>query len=343
MNDKTQVIDLRLIVKKILEHKLGFILTFTLSIILSSFYIISEPRYYSSDTQLAPEIENSSENGGLSSLASSIGIDISKINSQDAITPLLYPELMKDNKFVFSFFPIQVCTQDGKLKTSYYEYLSNHQEKSKLFAWMSKDKASNVDKLPNPNTNPYTLNREQTDIVNQIRDDIKVSVDSKSGVITIVTTSQDPLICKTLADSVRCILQRFITAYRTNKARADVEYYQKLVTDAKISYEKSRQVYGSYADANTEVVLESFRSKQEDLENDMQLKFNTYNQLKQQLQSAMAKLRERTPAFTILKGAAVPIKPTGPKRMTFVLSMTLLSLLAYILFIVRKDIIKLFL
>ena len=31
MNDKTQVIDLRLIIKKILEHKLGFILTFTIS------------------------------------------------------------------------------------------------------------------------------------------------------------------------------------------------------------------------------------------------------------------------------------------------------------------------
>ena len=114
MNDKTQVIDLRLIIKKILEHKLGFILTFTISVVLSSIYITSFPRYYSTDTQLAPEINNSAESGGLSSIASSFGLDMGKINSLDAITPLLYPELMKDNKFLSSFFNIKAKTQDGK-------------------------------------------------------------------------------------------------------------------------------------------------------------------------------------------------------------------------------------
>jgi uncharacterized protein involved in exopolysaccharide biosynthesis len=34
--------------------------------------------------------------------------------------------------------------------------------------------------------------------------------------------------------------------------------------------------------------------------------------------AAKAKIQERTPAFTVIKGAAVPIKPAGPKRMIFV-------------------------
>ena len=38
-----------------------------------------------------------------------------------------------------------------------------------------------------------------------------------------------------------------------------------------------RQLYASYSDANSDVVLASFRSKQEDLENEMQLKFNVYS------------------------------------------------------------------
>lgn len=342
MNDKTQVIDLRLIIKKILEHKIGFILTFAISAVFSSIYITSFPRYYSTDTQLAPEINNSAESGGLSSIASSFGLDMGKINTLDAITPLLYPELMKDNKFLSSFFNIKVKTQDGKLETNYYEYLSKYQKKSYLFSSFSKSKDSLSLNIPNQNINPYVLNKEQDKIIKSIAENIKLTVDSKTGVITIKATAQDPLVSKTLADSVRSILQSFITAYRTNKARADVAYYTKLSQDAKAAYEKARQVYGSYSDANSEVILESYRSKQEDLENDMQLKFNTYSQLSQQLQTARTKLREKTPAFTILKGASVPTMPEGPKRMVFVLSITILSLVIFIFILLRKDIAKLF-
>ena len=72
-------------------------------------------------------------------------------------------------------------------------------------------------------------------------------------------------------------------------------------------------------------MLESFRAKQENLENEMQLRYNIYSSLTTQLQLAQAKVQERTPAFTTLKCATVPIKPAGPKRMIFVAVMTSLA------------------
>jgi uncharacterized protein involved in exopolysaccharide biosynthesis len=129
-------------------------------------------------------------------------------------------------------------------------------------------------------------------------------------------------------------LQVFITNYRTQKARHDVEYYKSLTAKTKADYEKARRLYGSYSDANMDLVLESVRSKQNDLENDMQLKFNAYTAMVTQLQAAEAKLRERTPAFTMLQGASVPIKPAKPRRMIFVLAITMLVFvgdLAYVL------------
>ena len=44
----------------------------------------------------------------------------------------------------------------------------------------------------------------------------------------------------------------------------------------------------------------------QDMENDMQLKFNTYNTLNTQLQAAKAKVQERTPAFAVLKAPDIP-------------------------------------
>ena len=72
------------------------------------------------------------------------------------------------------------------------------------------------------------------------RKDISLKVDTKDGVITITATSQDPLISKTIADSLRTKLKEFITAYRTDKARKDVAYYKKLTQEALSSYEDAR-------------------------------------------------------------------------------------------------------
>ena len=84
-----------------------------------------------------------------------------------------------------------------------------------------------------------------------------------------------------------------------------------------------------------DVVLESYHSKQEDLENDMQLKFNAYSALVNQMNAARAKVQERTPVFTIVKGAAVPIKPTAPKRMVFVIIWVFIAFLGISLYVLR--------
>ena len=65
------------------------------------------------------------------------------------------------------------------------------------------------------------------------------------------------------------------------------------------------------------MILESEKSKIEDLENTMQMQYNTYTAMNTQLEAARAKLRQYTPVFTMVKGADVPIKATSPKRMIF--------------------------
>ena len=163
-------------------------------------------------------------------------------------------------------------------------------------------------------------------------------MDKKTGVISILVEAQDPLICKTLADSIKDKLQIFITEYRTNKARRDYDYYKDLTEEAKREYEKARQIYGSLSDANTKVALRSVELKMNDMENDMQIKFNAYTTLNGQLQAAKAKVQERTPAFTVLKGATVPIKPAGPKRMLFVIGMLFLATIFTSAYIFKREI-----
>lgn len=341
-NKELEVIDLRLMFQKIWQRKMLFVKVLPIVFILSCLYIICIPRTYTSDTKMAPEMENSMSGGTLGSIASSFGIDLGDMQTTDAITPLLYPDLMEDNKFVCDLFNIQVESQDGEIKTSYYEYLKKHQKRpwwnkvlapiKKIFEQKEVSAAKKSKQL-----NPYLLSRNDNGIVEKIRQDITLKIDKKTGVISINTKAQDALICKTLADSVRTRLQAFITEYRTSKARTDLQYYKKLMEEAKASYEKARRLYGNYADANSEVILESYRAKQNDLENDMQLKYNNYTAMVTQYQAAKAKVQERTPAFTMIKGAAVPIKASEPKRMLFVAAMLFFALIGTSMYIIRED------
>ena len=68
----------------------------------------------------------------------------------------------------------------------------------------------------------------------------------------------------------------------------------------------------------------------------MQLKYNTYTAMAAQMQTADAKVQERTPAFTTIQESSVPVKPAGPKRMIFVALILFLTFLGTSVYIVTK-------
>ncbi len=342
MEQNTDIIDLRVIIRKILIKKKTFFIALPCAFLVSSLIIFSVPRYYTSETNLAPELSNGiSTTGTIGDIASSLGLDISNAQTTDAISPLLYPDLLSDNKFATDMFDIKVVNSEGTLSTTLYDYLKKHQERpwwSKATSAIKKMFAKKERKNKGIEFDPYNLSKEDDAIANAIRDNMSISVNKKTGIITVSAKAQDPLICKTLADSVTNRLQKFIIFYRTNKAKKDMMYYKKLTAEAKLQYEKARQIYGSYADANTDIMLESLKSKVEDLENDMQLKYNTYSTLNTQLQAAIAKVQEQTPVFTLIKGADVPIKPAGPKRMFFVIGMMFITFIFCCIFNLKEEI-----
>ena len=88
---------------------------------------------------------------------------------------------------------------------------------------------------------------------------------------------------------------------------------------------KARQQYAAFVDANQEVILQAYKSKEEDLENDMQLKYNAYTQVYEQLQLARAKVQERTPAFTVVQSASVPIKHSNRSKLSVLLTFLFLG------------------
>jgi len=346
-NSNQQIIDLGKVFRTIWDNRRRFYKVWAITFVLSCIWIFPQPRFYTCDVKLAPEM-NGEDVGGLSSIASSFGFDISAGSVQDAIYPELYPELFESPEFIVGLYGVQITTKDHELTTDYFTYMKKHQKKNPL-TWPLVWTISKIttlfesrDTTPSVNgqgdINPFMMNRKDFILMQKIMKNISCSVDKKTSVITINVQDQDPLVCATMTDSVKTHLQDFIIRYRTSKASEDVIHYQQMRDSAEAEYDAAMQAYSRFCDAHNNIILQSFQSERDKLESELSIKQNSLAAMETQLQTTKVKLQEKTPAFTTLKSATVPVKPAGPKRMLFVLMMLFLSSFVYAGWLCRKEV-----
>ena len=288
-------------------------ISFVLAVVIG----YSLPRVYVSNAELAIELQNESPMGGsAASLASLAGIKLG--GGVDAIGPDLYPNVMSSNEFLVKLLQVQVVTAKGDFKGSYRDYLEDHQQSlwwTYPIVWVkaifkSSDKAQDKDHV----MDPTNLTADEDNLVGAVRMLVRCALNDDNGTLSVGARAQDPLVAKILVDSATIHLQRFITDYRTNKARTDLAYYKELEKEAKQEYETAQKRYADFCDSHRELSLKLYVTKQESLENDLQLAFGAYSQMKQQVQLALAKVQENTPAFTVVQAASVPILADSPRK-----------------------------
>lgn len=350
IEQEDSAIDFGKIFQDLLKHKKLFYKVLPITFFMAAFITLSIPNYYDCTVKLSPEMTSSTQNNSLASLASSFGFDIGKVGGgmgTEALFPTLYPELMNSTDFKTSLFHVLVTIEGDKDEgepdraMSYYDYL----EKEQKMPWWSVAIRGTVkwitsffkEKQDSVGLNPFRLTKKQAEIVKDLDKKIVCDVDKKTMVITINVTDQNPVICATMADTVKNRLQNFITEYRTSKARVDLEYNQKLFKEAKERYEKARQKYAEFMDTNHDIILHTVRQKQTDLENDMQLQYNAYTTVASHLIAAEAKVQQDTPAFTTLQSATVPVKKSGPKRVIICLAFLFLAFCCTSAWILYKE------
>ena len=347
MIEEENSIDFGKIFKDLLKHKRLYFIVLPVAFVLAAIYALSLPNYYNCTVKLSLEMSSTkSSAGGLAALASSFGVNLGSSGvGTEALFPTLYPDLMNSVDFKTSLFSVPVTIEGDKEEGekdriySYYDYLSKEQKAP----WWAEAKKSffglffNKKEEKDEKVDPFRLTKNQAMIVKVIDRNIVCDVDKKTMVITINVTDQNPVICANMADTVKTRLQKFITDYRTNKARVDLAYNKKIAAETKARYDRARRLYAEFSDANQDVILESVRQRQTELENDMQLQYNAYTQVAAQRLAAEAKVQQETPAFTTLQSATVPVLKAGPKRAQMCLIFLFLAFLGTTAWILYKE------
>lgn len=330
-------IDLLELAMKLWQQRKKIVKWCAVGAVLGLIVAFSIPREYETTVKLAPEFSASQKGtGGLSSLMSMAGLSSSNQTS-DALYPQLYPDVVGSVPFALSLFDVPVKDIEGEKNTTVRAFL----EEDTSSPWWSailalpgkiiggiKSLMSDEEDLGNHSPNSFHLTNDEDLIVTALSQRISATVDTKTQVVTISVTMQDPMVSAILADTVVYRLQEYITDYRTNKARKDLEYAETLNQEAKDNYYKAQQQYADYLDRNQGLILHSAQTTRERLENEATLAFNLYNQTSQQLQAAKAKVQENTPVYAIVTPATVPIKPAAPRKALILVGFVFLAFVA---------------
>ena len=323
------------ILRQVLAIRKKLYIAAAVGVVIGILVALGTPKQYTVSITLSPEMGSGKSGSGLASMAASfLGGSVGS-DSPDALNATLAPDIVSSTPFLLELFDARVVNQDKQIDTTFTAYLN--EQKSSWMGYVLAAPSMAINGIRSLFSNEeeevtktvqegvIELNEKDAAKLKSLRQQITAEVDKKTAITTLSITLQDPKVTATIADTVVSKLQQYITTYRTSKAKEDCQYLEKLYKERQQEYYDAQQRYARYVDANSNVVFQSTLAERERLQNDMNLAYQVYSQVAQQLQVARAKVQEEKPVFAVVEPAVVPLNPSGTSRKVIVLGFIFLA------------------
>ena len=335
-NDEELEIDLMDLLRKVIGIRKKIYKAAGIGLIIGVIVAISIPKQYTVEVTLSPEMGNN-KGGGLSGLAASfLGSGVSMGDGTDALNASLSADIVSSTPFLLELSNMKVPVS-GSEEISLSSYLD--EESSPWWSYVigfpgmviggvkslfieDEDESIFSDKA---SQGTIELSKKESQKIESLKKKIVASVDKKTSMTSVTATFQDSKVAAVVADSVVKKLQEYIIDYRTSKSKEDCLYLEKLFKERQQEYYEAQRKYADYMDSHDNIILQSVRTEQERLQNDMSLAYQAYSQVAGLLQVARAKVQEEKPVFAIVEPAVVPLEPSGTSRKVYVLAFIFLS------------------
>ncbi|WP_304236040.1 Wzz/FepE/Etk N-terminal domain-containing protein [Jiulongibacter sediminis] len=286
-------------------------------------YAFTAREEFVSEGKILPEIQSSSSSslGGLANLVGIGGFELGMKNNTDAIRPDLYPDLIASTPFFLELMKQKVLSKSGDtlaFEEFYHEVVEDGRQ--------AEDK--NLATFVGKPHGVIVVNKLTEDRIKDLRERITGSIDKKSGVIAISVKMPDPVVAADVAKYAMDYLTQYVTDYRTEKNKQEVDFLGRKVAAARGEFYKDQARKASYSDqfSAPSIRLQSADVQRERLESDYKMSSNVYNELLKKYEESKIKLQEATPVFKVLEPPVVPNIRNEPKRILIALAAIVVGL-----------------
>lgn len=350
-------IDLLNILRTIWLGKKRIFKSIVICLIIGVIIILGTPKEYKSEVKLLVESgSNTSNIGGLiQQFGGLAGINIGANKGEDALTPMLYPDIVKSTPFLIEVLQqkVQISKSDSTILVS--DYLTTNIRLSlfgiikkytiglpgTIIGWIRHSKKDDDISIKKQESKSLIrLTQKQYDLLQSLSDLVKVNQDDETEILTISVETQDPIFSAMLADKINDLLTRYIIEYRIQKAKVDLLFIEERHKEAELRYRNAQSNLAHAKDQNKNIVLASAQINEENLLAEYNLTFNVYNSFSQQLEQAKLKVQEKTPVFKVLEPAKIPLQKSKPRTGPILISMIFFGVIIGIMIIVLNVLLK---
>lgn len=329
-NTGEQDIDIIAVLVKLWNSKSFIIKTTLIFFVLGLFIAIFSPKVYTSSCTFVPQTSKKSAGGGLSSLAALAGISLGDMSSGDALSPMVYPQILENVDFRKELMYSKIKFKDFDEPISIIDYYTNPvYAKFNLIAFLKKYtiglpglilnairppedkiKLTDGDKIRYYTVDEYNCTRI-------LSETIGIQLEEKAGYLTISCKIGEPLAAAQLCQITFDLLQKYITDFKISKVQNQLDFIKKRYIETKCDYEDKQNKLAQFIDANKVISSAQARLEQERLTSEAAIANTVYTEMTKQLLQAEIQVKEDTPILTSVKPVAIPFKKSEPK--TFII------------------------
>lgn len=352
MHDDEDEIDLFELIKTIWNGRMLILKTVAVFIVLGLVVAFGSGEEYTSQVRMMPEYlaqDQARLSGSLGGLARQFGISAGSSQTYDAIPPRLYPDVTQSIVFIRELLDHEVdlpgqqgetVTLDSYFREHYSPPFLTYLQQYTIYLPFTvlrgvrslfrseEGTMTAMDRELADDAQAERIVRMRSDewqMIHLLRERVNAEYNQDNSAVTVSVHMPDPVIAAEVADEVVQMLSAYITDYRTEKTKRDLEFVEERYEEAEARFEEAQRELARFNDENRGQLTAMARTQEQLLQSRYNLTFELYNSMAQRLEETRIKLQEETPVLNIMDPAAVPDQRSEPRRGMILIIYTMLG------------------
>ena len=323
-------IDLIELIKRFWEKRMFIVKVTAVFLCLGLFVAIFSSEEYTAQCVVVPQTGEGGVSSSLSGLASLAGFSLGSMGSAEELSPMVYSNVMNNINLQKEMINTKIYFDRWGKELTLLDYFTNEEyQRTSVLGYVKKytiglpflilgairgEKDDDV-AITGADGKIAMLTQQEDDCIKALKERTTLAVNDKDGYVSISATMPEPLAAAALAEIYMNLLQKYVSEFKIEKAKADYNFINQRYLEAREEYSKKQEEYARFKDANRIITTAVAATREEQIKNDYDLAYSLYSELSRQLIQAEIKVKENTPIFTVVEPVIVPRERSKPRRL----------------------------
>lgn len=338
-DEKESSIDIMAMVKRLWSKRKYIIIVTGCFMVLGLLIALFGQPVYTSSCTFVPQM-GSKKNSSLSSLAALAGMSPLDLESGSSLSPLIYPQMMENADLQKELLYSKIHFEDWDEPVTLFDYYMNpdyqkmtvptfvytytygwplmllwelmSQQDEEMVQGGEADGSGHVSRIGYFTDDEY-------DCLEILFEQISMDVDKKDGYLTLTCKMNEKLAAAELCETVFNLLEKYITAFKLEKAEQNLKFMQERYEEVRRDYEAKQMALAEFNDANRGTLSATAQTRRDQLVADYNLSYAIFSDMSKQYIQAEMQVKEDQPVLSVVKSIVVANKRSNSRAKTLII------------------------